>query len=189
LDVSSRIAAEVIGKLGTVQPQFPIDLYISISQKGIRSAFDKLIVIDLLKKHGEKIVFTNGCFDILHLGHINYLKSAKKLGDILVVGLNDDESIARLKGNDRPINAVSERAAMLESLPFIDFVISFRDDTPIELIKQLLPDVLVKGGDYENIKDIVGSEIVERNGGNVFILDFYEGFSTSNIIQKVRSNR
>lgn len=141
----------------------------------------KKIIADLKT---EKIVFTNGCFDILHAGHVHYLNEAKKLGDILVVGLNSDESVKRLKGDKRPILSEKERATVLLGLSAVDFVVIFSEDTPLELIKILKPDVLVKGGDWQK-QDIVGWDFVEKNGGEVFSLSFIEGKSTTNIVEKI----
>ncbi|HQA86798.1 MAG TPA: D-glycero-beta-D-manno-heptose 1-phosphate adenylyltransferase [Bacteroidales bacterium] len=138
-----------------------------------------------LKNHfqSKKIVFTNGCFDILHLGHVHYLSAAKDLGDILVIGLNSDDSVKRLKGENRPINTQYARALLLAALQFVDFVIIFDEDTPLNLIQQITPHVLVKGGDYK-IEDVVGAEWVMAHGGKVEIVDFVEGYSSTNLIKK-----
>ncbi len=138
-----------------------------------------------LRDKGKKIVFTNGCFDIVHAGHIYYLKEAKKLGDCLVVALNSDNSIKRIKGKNRPIISEENRLIMLEALYFVDFVTVFDEDTPYNLIDMLVPDILVKGGDWD-IDKIVGKDIVEQNGGNVINIPFKEGFSTTSIIEKIR---
>ncbi len=135
----------------------------------------------------KKIVFTNGCFDIIHRGHVAYLMEAKKLGDLLVVGLNSDASVKRLKGNDRPINQEQDRKFVLEGLKAVDHVEIFSEDTPLELIKKVKPSVLVKGGDWE-ISQIVGSEEVLGWGGEVRSLSFIEGFSTTNTIEKINQN-
>jgi rfaE bifunctional protein nucleotidyltransferase chain/domain len=135
---------------------------------------------------GKKIVFTNGCFDILHAGHVSYLNEAKDQGDILVVGLNSDASVKRLKGSERPINNESNRKFVLENLKSIDLVVIFEEDTPLNLIKSILPNVLVKGGDWKP-DQIVGSDVVLQNGGEVKSLSFVEGESTTNIINKVKS--
>jgi len=133
-----------------------------------------------------KIVFTNGCFDLIHRGHIEYLNKAKKLGDILIIGLNSDESVRRLKGIDRPINYEQDRAIVLDNLKSVDYVCIFGEDTPYELIKIIQPDILVKGGDWE-VEDIVGSDIVLKRGGKVRSLQFIEGKSTTDIIEKIRN--
>lgn len=137
------------------------------------------------RKMGKKIIFTNGCFDILHVGHIRYLQEASKLGDILVVGINSDDSVKRLKGERRPINTVQDRSEMLAAYSFIDYIVVFDDDTPINLIQALQPDYLVKGADYQNIKNVVGADIVVSYGGQVVLIDFVEGKSTTNIINKL----
>ncbi len=131
-----------------------------------------------------KIVFTNGCFDIIHRGHIEYLKKAKSLGDVLIVGLNSDNSVQRLKGDKRPINNESDRAVVLRELKSVDFVVIFEEDTPLELIKKIRPDILVKGGDWPT-NQIVGHEFVLKNGGEVYSIPFIEGYSTTNIIKKI----
>lgn len=139
------------------------------------------------RRKDAKIVFTNGCFDILHLGHARYLKEARNLGDLLVVAVNSDASVKRLKGESRPINNEEVRMAMLAEFDFIDYVIKFEEDTPYELIKAINPDILVKGGDYK-IEDIVGHDIVEKNGGVVTTIALVDGMSTTNIINKVKVN-
>ena len=132
----------------------------------------------------KKVVFTNGCFDILHKGHIDYLAKASDLGDILIVGLNSDSSIKTLnKGKDRPLQDQSSRASIIASLQFVDKVILFEESTPEKLINRIVPDVLVKGSDYK-IEDIVGHQIVLENGGEVKTINFIEGYSTTSIIQK-----
>ena len=139
-----------------------------------------------LKLHRQKIVFTNGCFDVLHYGHVRYLLEAKKLGDILVVGLNSDESVRRLKGPTRPVNGEKERAFVLAALTCIDYVVIFGEDTPKELIETVMPDVLVKGGDYD-LSNIVGADFVTRNGGTVTTIPFVEGFSSTHIIEQLKT--
>jgi rfaE bifunctional protein nucleotidyltransferase chain/domain len=133
----------------------------------------------------KKIVFTNGCFDILHLGHLDYLSQAKKLGDKLLIGLNTDESVSQIKGNNRPITDQNSRAIFLASLRFVDGVILFDETTPYNLIKEIQPDVLVKGSDYK-IHDIVGADVVNKKGGQIITIDFLEGYSTSAIIEKIK---
>ena len=139
-----------------------------------------------LKKKSKKIVFTNGCFDIIHAGHISYLNEAKALGDILIVGLNSDESVRRLKGADRPVVNERDRAYVLANLKPVDYVVMFDEDTPYELIKKIKPDVLVKGADYKG-KSIAGSDIVKSSGGETVLINFIEGKSTSEIIKKIKS--
>lgn len=133
----------------------------------------------------QRIVFTNGCFDILHVGHIRYLQEAAKLGDVLIIGLNSDNSVKRLKGPERPINSELERAEMLGALGFVDYVAIFEEDTPLELIKKIQPDVLVKGGDYSN-EYVVGTDVVEARGGKLVLIPFVEGKSTTNIIERIK---
>lgn len=131
----------------------------------------------------KRIVFTNGCFDILHLGHVEYLAKAKDMGDLLIVGLNTDDSVKRLKGPSRPINPENARAHVLAALQFVDYVVLFNEDTPYQLIKAISPDVLVKGGDYI-INEIVGADLVSENGGEVKVIPLTEGFSTSKIVNE-----
>ncbi|WP_457641918.1 D-glycero-beta-D-manno-heptose 1-phosphate adenylyltransferase [Persephonella sp.] len=142
--------------------------------------------IEQWKKEGKKIVFTNGCFDIIHAGHVDYLEKAKKLGDILIVGLNSDSSIRRIKGKDRPVNIQEHRKKVLEALKPVDLVIIFDEDTPERLIKEIKPDVLVKGGDWK-IENIVGADFVQSYGGTVTTIDFVYDTSTTKIIQKVKN--
>ncbi|MGB4205253.1 MAG: D-glycero-beta-D-manno-heptose 1-phosphate adenylyltransferase [Bacteroidales bacterium] len=133
----------------------------------------------------KKIVFTNGCFDFLHLGHIDYLMKAADLGDILLIGLNSDESVRRLKGKDRPVNNEHARAMILASLSFVTGVIVFGEDTPYELIRTIKPDVLVKGNDYK-IEEIAGHDIVLEKGGQVITVDLLPGYSTTAFIEKLK---
>lgn len=140
--------------------------------------------ISALKKEGKKIVFTNGVFDIIHRGHISYLNEAKALGDYLIIGLNADASVKRLKGDSRPVNKEQDRKFVLENLKAVDDVIIFTEDTPLNLISKIIPDVLVKGGDWKE-DQIVGSDIVKQNGGKVFSLKFINDYSTTGIIEKI----
>ena len=137
-----------------------------------------------LKKNGRRIVFTNGCFDLLHRGHIEYLAKAKSLGDILIVGLNADDSVRRLKGPARPITPQEDRAEILAALAVVDYVCIFDEDTPYELIQAVVPDILVKGADW-TVDDVVGKDIVEAAGGSVHTIEFLPNRSTTNIIQKI----
>lgn len=134
----------------------------------------------------QKVVFTNGCFDILHLGHIQYLLQARELGDCLVVGLNTDLSVKKLKGENRPINGEFARAMLLAALQFVDYVILFDEDTPLQLITTIVPDILVKGSDYA-VENIVGADIVIAHGGEVRTINFVEGYSSSNIINQLNN--
>jgi rfaE bifunctional protein nucleotidyltransferase chain/domain len=134
----------------------------------------------------KKIVFTNGCFDILHAGHLDLLAKAAAMGDVLVVGINSDDSVRRLKGPERPVNDEAFRARMLASLSMVDGVTIFDEDTPGELIASILPDILVKGGDY-NPEDVVGGETVTGHGGRVEIVPLVEGYSTTDLIRRIRA--
>ena len=143
--------------------------------------------VNAWKQAGEDVVFTNGCFDIIHRGHIEVLAQTADLGDRLIIGLNSDTSIQKLKGKNRPIIEEQSRAILLASLEFVDAVVIFSEDTPLKLISALLPDVLAKGGDYE-IETIVGHEIVQQNGGKVKLVPFVDGFSSTTIIEKIKNS-
>ncbi len=158
----------------------------------MKKTADKVVSQEELKKQVRtwqsdnlKVVFSNGCFDILHLGHIDYLEKARSLGDKLVIGLNSDKSVKQLKGENRPINNEEARARMLAALSFVDGITVFEEDTPKELIDMLLPDILVKGSDY-SIENIVGAKTVLANGGKVETIDLVNGYSTTNIIDKIK---
>ncbi|PTB86618.1 D-glycero-beta-D-manno-heptose 1-phosphate adenylyltransferase, partial [cyanobacterium G8-9] len=137
-----------------------------------------------LKKRGKKVVFTNGCFDILHVGHVKYLEEAKSYGDVLILGLNSDESVRRLKGENRPVNTEDDRAYILASLEAVDYVVKFYDDTPYELIKAVKPHILVKGGDYAG-KDVVGQDIADE----LRLVEFVDGKSTTKIIERIQNDK
>jgi rfaE bifunctional protein nucleotidyltransferase chain/domain len=139
--------------------------------------------VERLRSGGKKIVFTNGCFDIIHIGHIRYLRNAKKLGDILIIGLNSDSSVSKIKP-DRPVNLEAQRAEVLASLEMVDYVALFQEETPYELIRLLQPDVLVKGGDWKK-KDIIGSDIAKET----YSLPYIVGISTTAIIEKIKKSR
>lgn len=141
-------------------------------------------LIEEAKKNGKKVVFTNGCFDILHAGHITYLNEAKRLGDILLIGVNSDKSVKKLKGETRPINSENDRALVLGELKAVDYTVIFDEDTPENLIACLKPSIHVKGGDYKK-EDLPETKIIESYGGEVIILSFVEGKSTTNIIEKI----
>ena len=136
---------------------------------------------------GQKVVFTNGCFDLLHLGHVDYLENARSLGDRLVVGLNSDSSVNRFKGPERPLQDQNSRARVLAALQFVDLVVFFNEDTPLELISELTPNVLVKGSDYL-AENIVGADVVKKNGGVVKTIDFVPGYSTTKIVEKIKKS-
>jgi rfaE bifunctional protein nucleotidyltransferase chain/domain len=142
--------------------------------------------IESWRGDGKQIVFTNGCFDLIHRGHVEYLTKAKTYGDILIVGLNSDDSVTRLKGKSRPFISENDRAYILSQLLCVDVIVVFFEDTPYNLIKMVEPDVLVKGGDYQ-IHEICGKDIVERNGGRVFSIPLIHGQSTTNLIKKIQA--
>ncbi len=146
---------------------------------------DSLALIKKWKQAGDKIVFTNGCFDILHSGHITYLSEAAKLGDRLIIGLNSDASVKKIKGENRPVKSQTCRADILAFMSVVDMIVIFDDDTPLNLISKIIPDILVKGGDWKP-EEIVGSDIVLQNGGEVKSLTFLEGYSSSKIIERMR---
>ena len=143
--------------------------------------------VEQWKLAGNKVIFTNGCFDIIHRGHVEVLARTADLGDKLIIGLNSDQSIQKIKGNDRPIIDEQSRAILLAALSFVDAIILFSEATPLKLIDALLPDVLAKGGDYE-IETIIGHEIVQHNGGKVKLVPFVDGFSSTNIIDKIKNS-
>ncbi len=143
-------------------------------------------LVAVLRQSGRRVVFTNGVFDILHAGHTTYLDAARALGDVLVLGLNTDESVRRLKGPERPINSELDRATVVAALRSVDHVVLFADDTPLRLIEMILPDVLVKGGDYTR-QTIVGADVVEAHGGRVVTIPLVEGRSTTSIINRART--
>src|SRR5271155_93155 len=158
-----------------------------------KTLLDKITGVAKLKDHvsawkseGKKVVFTNGVFDLLHIGHITYMAKAAELGDKLVIGLNSDTSVKRIKGEDRPVNDQNSRAALLAALFFIDAIVVFEEDTPINVITALMPDILVKGADY-SVENIVGAKEVIAIGGEVKTINFVEGYSSTSIIQKIRN--
>jgi D-beta-D-heptose 7-phosphate kinase / D-beta-D-heptose 1-phosphate adenosyltransferase len=180
-------AGVVVGKIGSATvtlneiEEYEASLHKSTSDAHIKSFKDIEQIVDRCKAGGKKVVFTNGCFDILHVGHVKYLQEAKSFGDVLIVGLNSDESVSRLKGPTRPVNIASDRAYILAALEAVDFVVPFEEDTPHDLIKMIAPDTLVKGGDYEG-KDVVGTEFA----GELKLVDFVDGKSTTKTIQKIQ---
>lgn len=187
--LSNVAASIVVGKLGTATVN-PEEVRQALhgdqaEQRGVIATTDILPVLKSAKARGERIVATNGCFDILHPGHVDYLRRARELGDRLIVLVNSDASVRRLKGPERPINALPHRMAMLAALECVDWVIPFEEDTPRDLIGIVLPDILVKGGDYTDIKTIAGHDHVLANGGQVEILEFVEGHSTTSIIERI----
>jgi len=182
-------AGVVVGKIGSATvtleeiEEYEASLHKSTSDAHIKSFEDINAIVNRCRANGKKVVFTNGCFDILHVGHVKYLQIAKSFGDILIVGLNSDESVSRLKGPTRPVNIAEDRAYLLAALEAVDFVVPFTQDTPHELIKMIEPDVLVKGGDYEG-KEVVGTEFAKE----LKLVDFVDGKSTTKTILKIQGN-
>ncbi|MCD6258607.1 MAG: D-glycero-beta-D-manno-heptose-7-phosphate kinase [Helicobacteraceae bacterium] len=180
-------AGVVVGKIGSATvciaeiEEYEASLHKSSSDAHIKTFEEIDTLVKQYKQKGKKVVFTNGCFDILHVGHVKYLQVAKSFGDILIVGLNSDASVARLKGPSRPVNIAEDRAYLLAALEAVDFVVPFEEDTPYELIKMLSPDVLVKGGDYEG-KEVVGTEFASE----LKLVDFVDGKSTTKTIEKIQ---
>ena len=188
--IANRAAGVVVAKLGTASVT-PDELTMvgeglrgAPDRQGVVSASDMLDVVAEARGRGQRVVMTNGCFDLLHPGHIAYLEQAATLGDMLVVAVNDDDSVRRLKGDARPVNAIADRMAVLVGLSAVDYVLPFSEDTPAKLIEALAPDVLVKGGDYV-VEEIAGHESVMARGGEVVVLDFLEGHSTSSLIDRL----
>lgn len=180
-------AGVVVGKIGSATvtideiKEYEASLHKSTSDAHIKSFDEIKCLVERYKANGKKVVFTNGCFDILHVGHVKYLQVAKSFGDILIVGLNSDASVSRLKGPTRPVNIAEDRAYLLAALEAVDFVVAFEEDTPYELIKMIAPDVLVKGGDYEG-KAVVGTEFAKE----LKLVDFVDGKSTTKTIEKIQ---
>ena len=189
--LANTAASLVVKKLGTATvtiDEINKNLYDEATSLSIPNKKYALELINEAKKSGKKIIMTNGCFDIIHTGHVRYLSKAKSLGDYLVIAVNDDESVKRLKGNGRPINVLEDRMLVLNSLASVNLVISFSQDTPEEIISSVNPDVLVKGGDYKE-ENIAGAESVRKSGGEVVIVPFNEGYSTSLILEKLKDKK
>lgn len=187
-ELANLAAGVVVGKLGTSSVSAnELRAALSLERHMAAGVSAEALVprVRQLQAEGKTVVMTNGCFDIVHAGHVSYLSQAAELGDVLVVALNSDDSVARLKGPNRPINPLSQRLQVIAGLASVDYVVSFDSDTPQQLIAAVLPDILVKGGDY-NISDIVGAQDVIDNGGSVRVLGFEEGISTSNIIARAK---
>jgi len=186
---SNLAAGVVVGKIGSATvtldeiEAYEASLHKSTSDAHIKNFEDIDNIVTRCRANGKKVVFTNGCFDILHVGHVKYLQVAKSFGDILIVGLNSDASVARLKGPTRPINIAQDRAYLLAALEAVDFVVPFEEDTPYNLIKMIEPDVLVKGGDYEG-KEVIGTEF----SGELKLVEFVDGKSTTKTIEKIQCN-
>ncbi|MBL8159433.1 D-glycero-beta-D-manno-heptose 1-phosphate adenylyltransferase [Candidatus Saccharibacteria bacterium] len=187
-DLAQAAAMVILGKSGTATcGQDELVSAMTHDNKYLPEWTELKRKVQRLKAEGRKIVFTNGCFDILHGGHVQYLQQAKARGDILVVALNSDESVARLKGPQRPVNTLVERARVMAGLGAVDIVTAFTQDTPVDLLEVVRPDIYVKGGDYKR-EDLVEVPVVERHGGTVEILNFLDGRSTSNVIAKIRQH-
>lgn len=187
-EIAAAAAEIVVQKTGTsFLTNEELNKYFLANHKAIENRDELKQLVKAYHEQGRKIVFTNGCFDILHRGHISYLKEAKSLGDILIVGVNDDESVRRLKGKMRPINSLADRLEVLSALDNVDHVVSFSENTPINLIKIVKPDIFVKGGDYTKEK-LPEAMIVERLGGQIQILPYMENHSTTQIITQIKNN-
>lgn len=189
VQLSNLAAGIVVGKLGTstVTPEEILDLHLHQSgstKSKILPLAQLQAVLEPIRAAGKQIVFTNGCFDLLHAGHVKYLQQARQQGDLLVLGLNSDDSICRLKGEKRPLLEADERAQILAALDCIDFLVIFEEDTPLQLLQNILPDILVKGGDYQ-AEEVVGKDLVEEYGGQVKLIPFVEGKSTTNIVDTI----
>jgi D-beta-D-heptose 7-phosphate kinase / D-beta-D-heptose 1-phosphate adenosyltransferase len=185
---SNLAAGVVVGKVGSASAtlneisEYESRLNKSTSDKHIKTQKEITYLAQDLKKRGLKIIFTNGCFDIIHSGHIKYLEAAKSFGDILIVGINSDQSVSSIKGKSRPINSEKDRSLVLAALESVDYVVIFNDDTPYNLIRSIMPEILVKGGDYKNQK-VIGSDIVDE----LRLVEFIDGKSTSKIINKIKN--
>jgi D-beta-D-heptose 7-phosphate kinase/D-beta-D-heptose 1-phosphate adenosyltransferase len=188
-NASAGLAVAKVGTTAVGREELLHMLRASTPEGKILSANDTVALqgaLSAFRLEGRRIVFTNGCFDILHAGHVRYLRAARGLGDVLVLGLNSDASVRRLKGEDRPFNVVEDRAEVLAGLECIDLVIEFEQDTPEELIQSVQPDILVKGADWRG-KGVAGAEFVERHGGEVQFIDLLQGRSTTGLADRIRN--
>ena len=156
-----------------------------LTRKKLHNEDDLFELVRVAREDGQQIVMTNGCFDLLHPGHVDYLEKAQALGDGLIVAVNDDDSIRRLKGDQRPINDIEFRTRMLSALDCVNWVVSFSEDTPENLYSKILPDILVKGGDYAE-DEVIGADSVKKAGGRVEIIPFLEGYSSTELINKIK---
>lgn len=184
--VANIAAGIVVGKLGTASVS-RAELLAAVTHDEHLKMYSReelKILVEASKARGERVIMTNGCFDILHAGHVQYLRQAKSLGDRLIIAVNSDDSVRRLKGDTRPINTLENRMQVLAGLESVDWLVSFSEDTPADLIEYILPDVLVKAGDYE-VHQIAGHEAVLAAGGRVEIMDFKPGCSTTNLVNKI----
>lgn len=188
-NIAAGIAVSKVGTVAVSGPELRREVQKdSDSGRGVMSREQLAQVIADAKANGEKVVFTNGCFDIIHAGHVGYLQDARELGDRLIVALNDDASVTRLKGEGRPINPIDRRMAVVAGLEAVDWVVSFDEDTPIPLLHEFKPDVLVKGGDYA-ISEVVGADIVQAYGGEIKVLAFLDNCSTTGIVEKIQKDK
>lgn len=192
MQLANLAAGIVVGKLGTATvslAEIEREIYAprAVGQ-GMLSRTELAEVLRRARAAGERVVMTNGCFDILHAGHVAYLAQARALGDRLLVAVNDDASVRRLKGEGRPVNPLDQRMAVLAALGAVDWVVPFSEDTPADLIAEVLPDVLVKGGDYRP-EAIAGHDAVVANGGEVRVLDFMDACSTSAVVERIRASQ
>ncbi|HEV2523610.1 MAG TPA: D-glycero-beta-D-manno-heptose 1-phosphate adenylyltransferase, partial [Gammaproteobacteria bacterium] len=186
-------AGIAVGKLGAATVSVP-ELEMALGKKedlplGVMTEEALLSALKVSKAKGERIVFTNGCFDILHAGHVMYLEQARRLGDRVIVAVNDDASVSRLKGSNRPINTLAERMNVLAGLRSVDWVVAFSEDTPERMIRTLSPDILVKGGDYKDIMALPGAQFVLSQGGVVKILGLKPGASTTQVIETIAARQ
>jgi D-beta-D-heptose 7-phosphate kinase / D-beta-D-heptose 1-phosphate adenosyltransferase len=185
-EIASAASSIVVCKEGTAScSSEELIEHFSTEEKFVNDAFQLTARIAYYRRNGLRVVFTNGCFDILHRGHISYLNKAKEFGDILIVGLNSDNGVRRLKGPDRPINSLEDRGQVLSALSCVDHIIPFDEDTPAELIKVIEPDVFVKGGDYTR-ETLPEAPLVEKQGGEVVLLPYISDRSTTGIIEKIQ---
>ncbi|MBL4590660.1 MAG: D-glycero-beta-D-manno-heptose 1-phosphate adenylyltransferase, partial [Phycisphaerales bacterium] len=188
-NAAAGLEVEVFGIEPIALERIHNDLLIANTKRhGKRRTVDELMVlVRAARKDGKSVVFTNGCFDVIHAGHVSLLERSAQLGDMLIVAMNDDHSVHKLKGDGRPVNNQDRRARVLGALGCVDAVVLFNDDTPINLIETIVPDVLVKGGDY-TVETVIGAQIVQDAGGRVALIDLVEGLSTTATIEKMRQN-
>ncbi len=188
-NIAAGIAVSKVGTVAVSGPELRREVQNdSDSERGVMTREQLALVVADAKANGEKVVFTNGCFDIIHAGHVGYLQDAKEQGDRLIVALNDDVSVTRLKGEGRPINPIDRRMAVVSGLEAVDWVVSFDEDTPIPLLDEFKPDVLIKGGDYA-INEVVGADIVQAYGGKIKVLAFLDNCSTTGIVEKIQKDK
>jgi D-beta-D-heptose 7-phosphate kinase/D-beta-D-heptose 1-phosphate adenosyltransferase len=185
-NIAAGIAVSKVGTVAVSGPELRREIQAdNDADRGVMSQEQLALAVADAKANGERVVFTNGCFDIIHAGHVGYLQDARQQGERLIVAVNDDASVTRLKGEGRPINSLERRMAVLAGLESVDWVVGFAEDTPISLLEMLQPDVLIKGGDYQ-ISEVVGAELVQAYGGEVKVLSFLDNCSTSKIVEKIR---